>query len=96
MDPSTLPLLAQLGLAAPFAFALGWIGKKIWDRGDRLEKELKELNSLVFTQVLPAMAESSSALRDAARFMDDIRMKEEVEKAAEQRVQEILKSRGQS
>ena len=47
-------------------------------------------------KTLAALQESGAALREAAQFQQEVLAKEQLEQLANARVEEILKSRGQS
>lgn len=62
---TALPLLGQLGIAAPFAGALFLAWKQSVARGDRLEK--------IVIDMLPVMGQNADAQKEVIELLREIR-----------------------
>lgn len=90
MDPNaTIPLLLQLGIAAPFVVGMWLAYRREVDRSDRLEKEVQRLNDVTQEKSLPALSAAAAALKEVVDVNSDIRMQLEIER----RVSEALSKR---
>jgi hypothetical protein len=88
---TAIPLLLQLGIAAPFVWGMYQAYKREVKRADRLEEEVKRLNDVNQDRTLPALIATASSLKEVADLNSDVKLQVEIER----RVSSILKERGE-
>lgn len=86
-DPaSSLLQYGVLGIFAVVLLALSrTLIKREQDRGDRLEDDNKRLNTLVIDKVIPALADSTNAVKDAITLFTQMKYKMDVEEEAKRK-----------
>lgn len=65
-----LPWSGQLGIAAPFAVALAFVGKWLIQRLDGETKAKDELYKQIIAEVVPALSEANKTMASVLQALD--------------------------